>query len=79
MCLAIPAKLESIEPWTDPIFRTGTVNFGGIGKKISLAMLSEAKPGDYVLIHAGVALTIVSEEEARKVFDYLKQTGELEE
>ncbi len=78
MCLAVPGKLESIEG-DDPTFRTGKVNFGGIVKNVNLSYVSEAKIGDYVLVHVGFALTIVDEEEATKVFTYLKEMDELTE
>ncbi|MDX5419801.1 MAG: HypC/HybG/HupF family hydrogenase formation chaperone [Hymenobacteraceae bacterium] len=79
MCLGIPAKLESIDETTDSFFRTGKISFGGISRTVSLAMLTEAQPGDYVLVHAGVALSIISEQEANTVFEYLKESGELDE
>ncbi|HBR56784.1 MAG TPA: hydrogenase assembly protein HupF [Blastocatellia bacterium] len=78
MCLAIPGKLESIEG-LDPSFRTGRVNFGGIVKNVNLAYVPDADVGDYVLVHVGFALTVVDEEEAVKVFEYLKQMDELSE
>ncbi len=78
MCLAVPGKLVSIEG-SDPTFRTGRVNFGGIVKDINLSYVREAKVGDYVLVHVGFALTIVDEEEAAKVFTYLKEMDELAE
>ncbi len=42
-------------------------------------MVPEAKIGDFVLVHVGVAINIVDEEEAQKTFSYLKQMGEVEE
>jgi hydrogenase expression/formation protein HypC len=39
----------------------------------------EANIGDYVLVHVGVAMSVVDEEEAQKVFSYLKEMGEVEE
>lgn len=78
MCLAVPGKLMSIQGF-DPIFRTGRVNFGGIVKDVNLAYLPEARIGDYVLVHVGFALSIVDEEEANKVFTYLKEMDELKE
>ena len=79
MCLGIPAKLESVDWAPDEFFRTGSISFSGISRTVSLAMLSEARPGDYVLVHAGVALSIISEQEANTVFAYLKASGELDE
>jgi hydrogenase expression/formation protein HypC len=55
------------------------VSFGGIVKQISLAYTPEAIIGDYVLAHVGFALQIVDEEEARHVFAYLEELGELDE
>jgi hydrogenase expression/formation protein HypC len=62
---------------TDPIERTGKVSFGGILKKVYLAGLPESKVGDYVLVHAGFALTVVDEEEAKATFELLKAVEEL--
>ena len=78
MCLAVPGKIESIFT-DDPVMRTGKVNFGGIRKKISLAYVPEAVAGDYVLVHVGFAISRIDEHEAKQVFEYLQQMGELEE
>jgi hydrogenase expression/formation protein HypC len=80
MCLAIPGKIESISGSDDDILnKKGKVNFGGIMKEVCLAYVPEAKVGDYVIVHVGFALSLVDQEEALKVFDYLKHMGELEE
>ena len=81
MCLAIPGKIESITG-DDPLSRMGKINFGGVLKEACLAYVPEAKIGDYVIVHVGFALNRVDEEEAHKVFEYLRQIeelGELEE
>ncbi len=77
MCLAIPGKIVSIDG-LDDTFRTGKVSFGGIIKDVNLCMLPEAKIDDYVLVHVGVAISIVDEEEAKLTFNYLNQMGEVE-
>jgi hydrogenase expression/formation protein HypC len=79
MCLAIPGKIISITAQLDETFRTGKVSFGGILKEINLCMVPEAMVGDYVLVHVGVAINKVDEEEAQKTFSYLQQMGEVEE
>lgn len=79
MCLAIPGQIKSIPETPDEVFRLAKVSFGGITKDVNLSMLPEAKVGDFVLVHVGLAIGIVDEEEARKTFSYLKQVGELEE
>jgi hydrogenase expression/formation protein HypC len=76
--LAVPGLILEIEE-VDPQLRSGRVQFGGITREISLALVPEAEMGDYVLVHAGVALTKVDEEEARQTFEYLRQIGELSE
>lgn len=75
MCLAVPGKILSTSG--DDLFRMARVSFGGAIKEISLAYVPEAKVEDYVLVHAGFAISIVAEAEAAQVFEYLKQMDEL--
>jgi len=63
----------------DSLARTGRIDFGGILKEASLAYVPDANVGDYVIVHVGFALSKVDEEEAHKVFEYLKQMEELDE
>jgi hydrogenase expression/formation protein HypC len=79
MCLVIPGKIISITNQLDETFRFGKVSFGGITKEVNLCMVPEANVDDYVLVHVGVAIGIVDEAEAKKVFSYLKDMGEVEE
>jgi hydrogenase expression/formation protein HypC len=79
MCLAIPGKLIAITAQLDATFRTGKVSFGGIQKEVNLFMVPEAKVDDYLLVHVGVAISVVDEEEAKLTFKYLKDMGEVEE
>jgi hydrogenase expression/formation protein HypC len=76
MCLAVPGKIVEINNEVDPIFRTGKVSFGGIMKDVNLSMLPDAKVSDYVMVHVGVALSIVDEDEANETIAYLKKMGE---
>lgn len=79
MCLAIPGKLIAITQQLDETFRYGKVSFGGIMRDVNLSMVPEAKPNDYILVHVGVAISMVDEEEALKTFEYIKRIGELDE
>ena len=79
MCLAIPGKLISITGQLDETFRFGKVSFGGILKDVNLSMVPSANVGDFVLVHVGVAISLVDEEEAKKTFEYIRQIGELNE
>lgn len=77
MCLSVPGKVLSIEG--DDLLRSGRVNFGGIVKEINLSYVPEAVVGDYVLVHVGFAISKIDEEEAGRVFDLLKDMGDLNE
>ena len=79
MCLAIPGKLIEISQQLDETFRLGRVSFDGIIKEVNLALVPEAQPGQYVLVHVGAAISVVDEEEAIKTFELLKQLGEIDE
>jgi hydrogenase expression/formation protein HypC len=78
MCLAIPGKLLSIQG-EDILERTGKVDFGGVVKEISLACVPDAEIGQYVLVHVGLALSVIDEQEAQQVFEYLREIDELNE
>jgi len=78
MCLAIPGKIISIENQVDIVFRFAKVSFDGIVKQVNLAMVPEAKIGDYVLVHVGSAISIVDEEEAKQTMDILYKMEELD-
>lgn len=79
MCLAIPGKIKSIDYQYGGAVRMAKILFGGIVKEASLDMVPHAKEGDYVLVHVGVAISIVDEEEAQKTFKYLEEIGEIDE
>ena len=65
-------RVVGIDGSIDPAFRTATVDFSGITKTVSLSLTPEVALGDYVLVHVGFALTVVSEEEARKTLAFLE-------
>jgi hydrogenase expression/formation protein HypC len=61
MCVAVPGEILSLEP-----DGTAVVDFGGARRTVSLALVEDAAPGDYVVVHAGFALHRVDPEEARE-------------
>ena len=79
MCLAVPGRVVEIMGGGDVAFRVGKVDFGGIRKEINLAYTPEAEVGKYVLVHVGFAISVIDEEEAQRVFQYLEQMGRLQE
>ncbi|MBS1706303.1 MAG: HypC/HybG/HupF family hydrogenase formation chaperone [Armatimonadetes bacterium] len=78
MCLAIPGKVSSIQE-KSLLERTGQVAFGSISKEVNLAFVPEANVGDYVMVHVGVAISVIDEAEAQQVFEYLERMEELAE
>ena len=75
MCLAVPGKIVSVDD-SDLLVRCGRVEFGGIIREVSLACVPEAKVGNYVLVHAGFALNVIDEEQARITLEYLRAITE---
>ena len=79
MCLAVPGRVVEIVDTGDPAFRAGKVDFGGIRKDINLAFTPEAEVGKYVLVHVGFSISVIDEDEAKRVFEYLQEMGGLKE
>ncbi len=63
MCLAVPGQIIEISADLSP-FRVGKVDFGGLIKEINLSFVPDAKIGDYVITHAGVAIQSILPEQA---------------
>jgi hydrogenase expression/formation protein HypC len=72
MCLAVPGKILEIRA-DAPLRRTGRVDFGGAIQEVNLVSVPEAGAGDYVIVHAGCAVTTIPESDARQILDYLAQ------
>lgn len=71
MCLAIPGKV--VEIVGQDMMRMSRVDFGGIARDISLAYLPEVGVGDYVIVHAGFAISQLDEEEAHETLRLLAE------
>ncbi len=70
MCLAVPMKLIERRAMV------GVAEVDGVRREVSLMLQPEANPGDYVLVHAGYAIGVVDEAEARITLDLLRQVAE---
>ena len=75
MCLGIPGKIVEISG-KQSLERVGKVSFSGVLKDVYLAGVPGAEVGDFVIVHAGFALSVLNESEADEVFDYLRQIAE---
>jgi hydrogenase expression/formation protein HypC len=76
MCLAIPGKILEIRAAV-PLQRTGRIDLGGAAQEVNLVSVPEAGVGDYVIVHAGCAVTIIPESDALQILDYLEEVGDL--
>jgi hydrogenase expression/formation protein HypC len=77
MCLGVPGKV--IETYREHDVLMGKVDFGGVCKRACLEHVPDVKPGEYVLVHVGFALTRIDEDEAKRIFEMLESMNQLEE
>ena len=74
MCLAIPAKITELDE-----DNMATVDILGVTRSISIDLTPQATVGDYVLVHAGFAIEVVSEQAANETLDLIRQSPEFAE
>jgi len=73
MCLAVPGKIvECKDAPAGAVGPVAMIDFQGSRVEASLAMTPEARLGDWVLVHAGFAITVLDEQEARETFESLR-------
>ena len=77
MCLGVPGKI--VETYQAEGLKMGKVDFGGVVRETCLEYVPQAKVGDYVVIHVGFAISLVSEEEAQATLETLREIMRLEE
>jgi len=77
MCLAVPGQIVS---WIerDPIFASAEIDFGGVRRVCHMACVADAAVGDYVIVHAGVAISRIDATDAHRVLEDLRRLGEAE-
>lgn len=74
MCLGIPAKVIQIEE-----SKIGKVDYMGTKIKTNLILLEDVKVGDWVIVHAGFAISKLDEEEAQETFSLLREIVDKQE
>ena len=75
MCLGVPGKIKEI--YTVEKTRMGKVDFDGVALDVCLEAVLDAEIGDYVIVHAGFAISILSQDEAAETLKYLKKIDEI--
>jgi len=77
MCLGVPGKI--IEKYEANGLAMGKIDFGGTVREACLAYVPETSLGDYVVIHVGFAISVLSEEEALETLEMLNEIMDIEE
>lgn len=72
MCLGIPSKIIEM----DDVRRTGKIDYLGTKVKTNFTLLDDAKIGDWVIVHAGFAISKLDEKDARETLDMLREIAE---
>jgi hydrogenase expression/formation protein HypC len=75
MCLGVPGKI--LDTHEAGSIRMGRIDYGGVVKEACLAYVPDAKVGDYVIVHAGFALNVLSPDEAEETLKAFKEIGDL--
>jgi hydrogenase expression/formation protein HypC len=72
MCLGIPGEILDLHAGPGGL-RYGTVRFGAADRDVCLEYVPEAEVGNFVIVHVGLALTVLSREDAEETFGYLEE------
>jgi len=70
MCLALPARVVELLPDSE-----GVIDLGGVRKRISLELVADVRPGDYVIVHVGYALQKLDPAEAERTLALFAEAG----
>jgi hydrogenase expression/formation protein HypC len=73
MCLGIPGRITEADD--SPMMRMAQVDFGGVVREVCLAYVPEARVGDYVIVHAGFAISQLDEQDARETLHLMVEAG----
>ena len=79
MCLGVPGQIAELTPIQEGQLAEAKVRFGGLTRSVCVALVPEVRVGDYVLVHAGLALERIDAEDAERTLAYLRAMGESEE
>lgn len=77
MCLGMPGLLES--KTGEGLELRGRARFGGVVREVSLAFVPEAEVGDYIIVHVGVAISILQKDRAAQIAQTVDQLAEMHE
>lgn len=78
MCLGVPGRIVDVHDREVGGMAAGTVEFDGLCRTVCLELVPEAIVGDYVVVHAGIAISRVDVEEAERLLNHLRALNEVE-
>ena len=77
MCLGVPGKI--VEVYESNELKMGKIDFGGVIRESCLEYVPDANVGEYVIVHVGFAISLLSEEEAHETLELLREIINIEE
>ncbi|MDU9050370.1 MAG: HypC/HybG/HupF family hydrogenase formation chaperone [Candidatus Electrothrix sp. Rat3] len=77
MCLAIPGKITEI--YQKSALKMAKIDFGGVAKEICLEFVPEAKLGNYALVHAGFAISLMNKTEAEESIQLIQEVSRFDD
>ncbi len=77
MCLGVPGKI--IEVYESNELKMGKIDFGGVVRESCLEYVPDANVGQYVIVHVGFAISLLSEAEAHETLELLREIINIEE
>ena len=77
MCLGVPGKITEI--YEKENMKMCQIDFGGVTREACLDFIPEAQVGEYVIIHVGFAITLLSEKEAMETLALLREIADIDE
>lgn len=78
MCLGIPGQVIERCPTVTDQLAAGVVEFDGLRRKVCLELVPGANIGDYVIVHAGIAINAIDTAEAERLLRHLREMNEYE-
>jgi hydrogenase expression/formation protein HypC len=78
MCLGIPGRIVERCSANKTCMATGFVEFEGLRRQVCLELVPEASVGDFVIVHAGIAISTIDADEAERLLQHLQEMNEFE-
>jgi hydrogenase expression/formation protein HypC len=76
MCLGVPGQIVELPVAKAGELQSALVAFGGATRQVCVALVPDARPGDYILVHAGLALQTIDEEHASELLEHLRSMND---